>query len=287
MAEDPLTWSFARGPEWDLGARTRIVGILNVTPDSFSDGGRFLDPERAIARGVEMADEGADAVDIGGESTRPGAAPVTEGEELGRIAPVVAGLRRRFPVERLRISVDTSKAAIAAAALEAGADIVNDVTALAGDPRMASIVARAGASVILMHMRGSPRSMQDDPRYGDLIGEIASELGAARRRAREGGIADDRIVLDPGIGFGKTAEHNLEILARLPALTRIGRPLMIGASRKSFLGKVTGLPVGERLEASLAAGAAAILGGARILRVHDVAASARMARTIDAILRAR
>src|SRR5437867_2900914 len=316
---DPLIWTFADGGDWAFG-RTRIIGILNVTPDSFSDGGRHLEPEIALARALEMVEEGADAIDVGGESTRPGSLPVTAEEEARRVVPVIRALRDHLdrmiqgggaprehvgdrdrdpsqfdsggrdadggattPRDRMRISIDTSKAAVAAAALDAGADIVNDVTALQGDPAMAPLLARRGAAAILMHMRGTPRTMQDDPRYDDVMGEIAKELRASLEAAVRAGIAGDRIVLDPGIGFGKTAGHNLEILARLPLLAALGRPLLVGVSRKSFLGKVTGLPVDRRLEAGLAAGAAAILNGASLLRVHDVAPTISMARVIDAI----
>lgn len=283
MPSNRHIWRFADGGAWDLGERTRILGVLNVTPDSFSDGGRWLDPERAVARGVEMAEEGADAIDIGGESTRPGSQPVPAEEERRRVVPVLRGLRDRLPSSRIRICVDTSKPEVAAAALDAGADIVNDITSLQSDPAMAPLVARTGAALVLMHMRGTPATMQKDPRYADLMGEIASELRSAWQRARDSGIADDRIVLDPGIGFGKTAGHTLEILDRLALLASLGRPILVGVSRKSFLGEVTGLPVGERLEASLAAGSVAIVNGATILRVHDVAATVRMARTVDAI----
>ena len=290
MDPDSDTWRFADGGSWGLRERSRVVGILNVTPDSFSDGGRFLDPDRAVARGIEMAEEGADAIDVGGESTRPGSSQVPLEEELRRVIPVIRALQEHLGegslvrAQRVRISVDTSKAAVAAAALDAGADIVNDVTGLRGDPAMAPLVSRTGAAVVLMHMRGEPRTMQEDPRYEDLMAEIERDLRASWALAREAGIRDDRIVLDPGIGFGKTADHNLEILDRLPLLAEIGRPILVGVSRKSFLGKVTGLPAGERLEASLAAGAVAVVRGAAILRVHDVAASVRMVRTIDAIV---
>ena len=321
---------FSDGEVWEFAARTRVMGILNVTPDSFSDGGRFLEVEAAAAQGLEMVREGADLVDVGGESTQPGSSPVSEEEELRRVVPVIralasarcisppagplrgepgdvsrdagkSGLGPRFRARgrsadsgppaagtppRFRISVDTSKAAVAAAAIEAGADIVNDVTALGGDPAMAPLVARARTPVVLMHMRGTPRTMQEDPRYDDLMASVAGELRDAAARAREAGVRDDRIVLDPGIGFGKTAHHSLEILARLRLLAALGRPVLIGASRKSFLGAAAGLAAGERLEGSLAAGAAAVLNGAAILRVHDVTATVRMVRVIDAIRRA-
>ena len=285
---------FADGRIWDLSGRTRILGILNVTSDSFSDGGRFLDPESAVARGLAMVLEGADAIDVGGESTRPGADPVPAAEEMRRVVAVIRELRLQLDrrpaaagADRVRISVDTMKAAVAEAAIGAGADIVNDVTALRGDPAMAPLLARTGAAAVLMHMRGSPKTMQDDPRYDDLMGEIAEELAGSLRVAREAGVRDDRIAIDPGIGFGKTAEQNFEILARLRTLAVLARPLLVGVSRKSFLGTATGLPVDQRLEASLAAGAAALMNGASLLRVHDVDATVRMVRVIDEIRRRR
>jgi dihydropteroate synthase len=287
-------WSFADGGRWELGERTRVLGILNVTTDSFSDGGIWFDRRAAVARGLELAAEGADAIDVGGESTRPGSLPVPADEELRRVVPVIRELRTRLDAggraagdpaggERIRISVDTMKASVAEAAIEAGADIVNDVSGLRRDPAMAPLLARAGAAAIVMHMRGEPRTMQDDPSYDDLMGEIEEELRESLGIARAAGIQDDRIALDPGIGFGKTAKHNFEILARLQLLAPLGRPLLVGVSRKSFLGKGTGLPVEQRLEASLAAGAAAVLNGAAMLRVHDVAATVRMVRVIDEI----
>ena len=284
MASDRAIWRFAEGGAWDLSSRTHIMGILNVTPDSFSDGGRWLDPGRALALGLEMAEEGADGIDVGGESTRPGAAPVDADEEARRVLPVVRALRAQLPQGRVRISIDTRKADVAAAALDAGADIVNDITGLRGDPKMAQLLGRRAPAAVLMHIRGTPATMQQAPFYADLMREIADELRASCRLAREAGLADDRIVLDPGIGFGKTVDHNLAILERLPLLADLGRPLLVGVSRKSFLGAVTGSPVDERLEGSLAAGAVAIVRGASILRVHDVRASVRMARTVDAIL---
>ena len=303
-------WSFADGTSWDFRDRTRVVGILNVTPDSFSDGGLHARFEDAVTRGLAMAEEGADAIDIGGESTRPGSLPVPDEEERRRVVPVIRALRQRLAArpgpaptdpprgmpsaasggspdgDRIRISVDTSKAAVAEAALEAGAEVVNDVTGLRGDPRMAPLLAGTGAAAILMHMRGTPRTMQDSPRYENLMGEIAEFLRGSLDIARRAGIPDERIVIDPGIGFGKTAEQSFEILASLQRLAALGRPILVGASRKSFLGWATGLPVEQRLEASLAAGAAAILNGASLLRVHDIAATLRMVRVIDALHRA-
>ncbi len=272
---------FSDGESWDFRGRTRIMGILNVTPDSFSDGGLWNDPARAIARAAEMLEEGAEILDVGGESTRPGAAPVDPEEETRRVVPVIRAIRREFP--RARISVDTRRAAVAAAALEAGADLVNDVSAL-GDPGMAGVVARAGCPVILMHMRGTPDRMQDDTSYEDLLGEIAGHLAERRDRALAAGIAGDRILLDPGIGFGKSFAGNEEILRLLQGLTVLGAPLVLGVSRKRFLGARTGVSVpAERVPASLAAGVAAAFRGAAILRVHDVAATRQAIAIADVL----
>jgi dihydropteroate synthase len=259
-----------------------VVGVLNVTPDSFSDAGRFLDPGAAVEHALRMASEGADLVDVGGESTRPGAAPVPEEEELARVIPVLLALARsRFPVP---VSIDTSRAAVARAALDAGAALVNDVRALA-DPEMARIVAAAGAPVVLMHMRGTPGDMRERATYRDLVGEVRAELAAAMVRAEAAGVARDRIVLDPGIGFAKTAGQSVEILARLPEFLSLGRPILVGPSRKSFIGALTGAPPEERLPGTLAAVAAAVLAGATFIRVHDVAAS-RQAVQVASALRA-
>jgi dihydropteroate synthase len=259
-----------------------VVGVLNVTPDSFSDGGRFLDPGAAVEHALRMAAEGADLVDVGGESTRPGAPEVSEEEELARVIPVLAMLARsRFPVP---ISIDTSKAAVARAALDAGAALVNDVRALA-DPEMARVVAGAGAPVVLMHTRGTPREMRERASYLDVVGEVRAELAAAMARAEAAGVRRDRIVLDPGIGFAKTAGQSVEVLARLPEFLALGRPLLVGPSRKSFIGAITGAPPEDRLPGTLAAVTAAVLGGATFLRVHDVVASRQAAR-VGAALRA-
>ena len=259
-----------------------IVGVLNVTPDSFSDGGRFLDPEAGVEHALRLAAEGADLIDIGGESTRPGAPEVSEEEELGRVIPVLERLAAaRFPVP---ISVDTSRGAVARAALSLGASMVNDVRALA-DPELARVVAQAGAAVVLMHLRGTPRDMRDRAVYGDVVSEVRSELSGAMARAVRAGVREDRIVLDPGIGFAKTAEQSIELLARLPDLAVLGRPLLVGPSRKSFIGAITGAPAEERLAGTLAAVTAAVLGGATFIRVHDVAA-ARQAARVAAALRA-
>jgi dihydropteroate synthase len=247
----------------------RIMGVVNVTPDSFSDGGRYLDASRAVAHGHELVDEGAAILDVGGESTRPGAASVPEAEELRRVLPVIEGLiADGCPAQ---ISIDTSKSTVAARALEAGATMVNDVTALRGDPDLASVVAAAGADCCLMHMLGDPRTMQDDPRYDDVVDEIKAFLAAQMGFAIDEGIPEAKILLDPGVGFGKTVAHNLELLRRLGELVELGRPVVIGTSRKSFLGKITGREVDDRVAATVATNVLAYERGARVFRVHDVA----------------
>ncbi|HEX6782202.1 MAG TPA: dihydropteroate synthase [Solirubrobacterales bacterium] len=244
----------------------KLMGVVNVTPDSFSDGGLYLDPEAAIAHGRELAAAGADILDVGGESTRPGAAPVDAEEELRRVVPVVEGLRGAA-----EISVDTSKASVAAAALDAGATIVNDVTALRGDGDMAALCAERGATVVLMHMLGEPRTMQDDPRYGDVVAEVKAFLVARLEAAVAAGIAAEDVWLDPGIGFGKTPAHNMELLRRLGELRELGRPLVVGTSRKSFIGRVDGSGPGERVGGTIASSVIAAAEGAEVLRIHDVA----------------
>jgi dihydropteroate synthase len=245
-----------------------LMGVINVTPDSFSDGGRYLDPQEALAHGARLESEGALILDVGGESTRPGAEAVPAQVELRRVLPVVDGLRE---LTEARISIDTSKAEVAEAALKAGATLVNDVTALRGDPRMAEVVAKAGADCCLMHMLGNPRTMQRDPRYDDVVAEVKAFLEERLAFAVAAGIAEERILLDPGIGFGKTAEHNLELLARLDELVELGRPLVIGTSNKSFLGRITGRPVEQRLAGTIATCVVAYERGARVFRVHEVA----------------
>jgi dihydropteroate synthase len=247
----------------------RIMGVVNVTPDSFSDGGRYLDPARAVEHGLELEREGADLLDVGGESTRPGADPVPADEERRRVVPVIEGLRAAGCA--LPISIDTAKAGVAAAALDAGASLVNDVTALRGDPEMAPLVAERRAEVCLMHMRGEPRTMQDDPAYDDVVAEVTAFLAARIEAARAAGVEPGRITIDPGIGFGKTAAHNLQILAGLQTLVALGPPVLVGTSRKSFLGRLTGRGVDERLPGTIATNVLAFERGARIFRVHDVA----------------
>ncbi len=232
-----------------------------------------------MARGLQMASEGADILDVGGESTRPGAAPVPEAEELSRVLPVIEGLRKRTS---LPISIDTRRASVARAALAAGATLVNDVTALA-DPAMRAVVKAAGAQAILMHMKGEPGTMQADPRYGDVVTEVRDFLLARARQAEAEGIPKSRLILDPGIGFGKTLEHNLALLRRLPELVAAGYPVLVGPSRKAFLGKILDLPVSDRLEGTAAAVACAVMGGAALVRVHDVKELARVVRVAEAI----
>jgi dihydropteroate synthase len=246
--------------------KPRLMGVVNVTPDSFSDGGLYLDPELAIGHGEELARAGAGILDVGGESTRPGAEAVSEAEELRRVVPVVEGLAGLDA----EISVDTSKAAVAAAALDAGAAIVNDVTALRGDGEMAGLCAERDATVVLMHMLGSPRTMQENPVYGDVVEEVKAFLAERVEAAVAAGVEEGRIWLDPGIGFGKTAAHNLELLRRLGELRELGRPLVIGTSRKSFIGRVDGSDAGERLGGTIASSVLAAAEGAEVLRVHDV-----------------
>jgi len=243
------------------------MGVLNVTPDSFSDGGSFLEPAAAIAHGRRMVADGADLVDVGGESTRPGALPVQAAEELERVMPALQALA----AAGVPLSIDTSKAAVAQAATAAGAVLVNDVTALRGDPEMAGIVVASGADVCLMHMRGEPRTMQDDPRYGDVVSDVKAFLEGRLEFAVAEGIDEGRIWLDPGIGFGKTLEHNLELLRRLDEIVALGRPVVVGVSRKRFLGALTGRDEAGRLAGGLAANVLAFERGAHMFRVHDVA----------------
>ncbi len=258
-----------------------LMGIVNVTPDSFSDGGRFLEADAAAAQALRLAEEGADLVDVGGESTRPGAPPVEAGEEMQRVVPVIERLRARgFP---LPISVDTSKGTVARTALAAGADLVNDVSGIS-DPDLGRAVADAGVPVVLMHMRGTPADMQSRAVYRDVAAEVAAELEGAIARAVAAGIPRERTILDPGIGFAKTAEQSVELLARIDELRDLGRPLLVGPSRKSFIGKTTGAPVGERVPGTLAAVTACVLAGVELLRVHDVA-PCRQAALVAAALR--
>ncbi len=256
------------------------MAVLNVTPDSFYDGGRRAEVHQAVADGIAMAAAGADIIDIGGESTRPGAAEVSEAEELGRILPVIRALRKAIT---LPISVDTYKSTVARAALDAGADIVNDISALRFDPAMAPLVAREKAPVILMHMQGTPRTMQANPQYADVVREVRDFLAAQLYEAMDAGIPADSIIIDPGIGFGKTLDHNLQLLRGLSVLAALGPPLLVGVSRKTFIGKILNLDPDQRLEGSLAAAVAAALAGASLLRVHDVGETSRALRVADAL----
>jgi len=253
--------------ELDLSGRILIMGVLNVTPDSFSDGGRFFDPGAALDRARAMADEGADIVDIGAESTRPGASPVPEEEEISRLMPVLEGLAPGFP---LPVSVDTCKARVAELALAGGAEIVNDVSGLKGDPGMAGVVAGHKAGLVIMHMRGHPGTMQSMNNYCDVTEDVRRELEESAGIAFKAGIEPERIVFDPGIGFAKDHIQSCTLMNKLDKLSILERPIMVGISRKSYIGRILGLPVEERLEGTIAAGILSIVRGARILRVHDV-----------------
>ncbi len=269
--------------EWDAqGAPVRLMGVLNVTPDSFSDGGRFVRTQAAIDHALHMVAAGADLIDVGGESSRPGAVPVSTEVELERVVPVIEGLRARCDVA---LSIDTTKAAVAEAAIAAGADIINDISALQADPEMVGVAARSGAGVVLMHMRGTPQTMQrGDLSSPDIVAEVRDVLAARVAAVVAAGVAPEAICVDPGIGFGKTGAQNLALVARLGALAALGRPVLLGVSRKSFLGALTGRPVDARDWATAAASAVGVMGGAHLLRVHDVAAMRDVA-TVAAALR--
>jgi dihydropteroate synthase len=263
--------------------RPRIMGVVNVTPDSFSDGGRYFTPDSAVRRGRDLAAEGADLLDIGGESTRPGAAPVSAQEEIDRVVPVIEALRREID---LPLSVDTTKAAVARAAISAGAEFINDISGLRLDPEMLQAAAAGGAGVFLMHTRGRPEEMQRDTFYRDLIGEVVAYLGDSLAMAATAGICAEKLAIDPGIGFGKSAEGNLEILRRLQDLAVLGRPILLGTSRKSFIGRLLGQPdPGQRLAGTLATVALGVAGGAHFFRVHDVRAARETALVAWAVCR--
>lgn len=277
---EPGVWR--AGPHtWRFPSRTLVMGIVNVTPDSFADGGRYTDPVRAIEHGLELVAQGADILDVGGESTRPGATPVSAEEERRRVVPVIAGLARQC---RVPISVDTMKPEVAAEALAAGACIVNDVAANRSDPAMWHWVARAGAGYVCMHMQGTPRTMQERPTYRDVVAEVGAFFEDRLQRLAEAGVAATQVILDVGIGFGKTVAHNLQLLRALASFRRLGRPLLLGVSRKSFLGAITGAPVEARLPGSLACAAWAVGQGVAVLRVHDVAETIQAVRVMEAIL---
>lgn len=279
IGKPQITWR-CRGREVNCSERTRIMGILNTTPDSFSDGGCFQTLEKAVNRGLQMVEEGADMIDVGGESTRPGAAPVQPLEEIARTVPIIGRLREKT---NALISIDTRHAATARAAVAAGADIINDISALA-DPEMVNVAAETGAGLVLMHMQGLPENMQKNPCYDDVVSTVWNFLEERMAFAVERGVAPEQICLDPGLGFGKTAEHNLALLNAVPMFGKSGRPVLIGASRKSFIGSITGRekPT-ERLAGSLAAAVVSILRGAQVLRVHDVKDSCDAAQLVDTL----
>jgi dihydropteroate synthase len=261
--------------------RCLVMGVLNVTPDSFSDGGRYLDHQAAVAHGLALAAEGADLLDVGGESSRPGAIYVDERTELDRVLPVIEALAGAVDVP---ISIDTRKSRVARAALAAGAGMVNDVSAGRDDPDLLGVAAGAGAAVVLMRMQGTPATMQDDPRYGDVLAEVEAFLQERLVVAEAAGVPGEALVVDPGIGFGKRDEHNYALLGGLARLARLGHPVLVGTSRKGFIGRALDLPVGERLEGSAAAVVWAVERGARIVRVHDVAPMVRTVRMTEALL---
>ena len=270
----------------ELGERTLIMGVLNVTPDSFSDTGKFFEPENAVEHALEMERAGADFVDIGGESTRPGSRGTPAQEELARVLPVLEGLRGRL---KIPVSIDTRKAEVAEAAIAAGAQIINDVSGLKNDPRLAEVAAHSGVALMLMHMRGEPATMQQGPFARDVIKDVTQGLRASLTLARKAGVAKTQIILDPGIGFGKRFEQNYELLRKLPELAKLGYPLLVGTSRKGFTGATLArdgkaAPPEERLWATAATVTASILGGAHIVRVHDVAEMVQVARVADCIL---
>ena len=270
-------------PRFDLFERTCVMGVLNVTPDSFSDGGRFFDKTKAVKRALTIVREGADIIDIGGESTRPGAGGISAKKELARVIPVISAVSKKT---RIPISIDTMKAEVAEEAIRAGATIVNDVSGLKYDKDMASVVARYGARLIIMHMKGTPRDMQLRPCYKDIVKDIIRDLKISIKMAEGAGVADQKIIIDPGIGFGKTFEHNLEILNRLEEFIELKRPICIGTSRKSFIGQALGVKdPGGRLIGTIAASVIAIMKGASLIRVHDVKEAVQAARMADSILR--
>jgi len=275
---DDLVWRFG-SYSLPCGERTHVMGIVNVTPDSFSDGGRFFDPEDAVREGMAMVEAGADLVDVGGESTRPGSEPVSIEEELRRILPVVKRMAAEVDVP---VSIDTRRAEVARAALDAGAAVVNDVTA-GRDPEMFEMVGEADAGMVLMHMLGDPKTMQDEPRYDDVVREVRDFLAERVAAAESAGIEREHLCVDPGLGFGKTLQHNLLLMRHIGALAEIGRPVLVGPSRKSFVGRITGAELDERLEGTAGAVAWLVANGAHVVRVHDVAAMVRVVRMVDSI----
>ena len=265
-----------------LAGRPLLLGIVNVTPDSFSDGGLYFDPKDAVEHAVQLVEEGADILDIGAESTRPGAVPIEATEELRRLIPVVRVIAKAVAVP---ISIDTSKASVAKAAIDEGAVIVNDVTGLRGDPAMVDLIAQTGAGIVLMHMQGTPQTMQQAPEYQDVVEDVAAFLSERAQYAIGRGVGRSQIILDPGIGFGKVLVQNLDLLGQLPRFIQLGYPLLIGPSRKSFIGQLTGRPVEDRAWGTAAAVAIAVEQGAHILRVHDVEAMRDVVEVAAAITR--
>jgi dihydropteroate synthase len=278
----PFRLDLPSGRVLDMGPRPLVMGVLNVTPDSFSDGDRFFQHTSAVERAREMCAEGADVIDVGGESTRPGSEPVSAQEENRRVVPVISELAAEIAVP---ISIDTQKADVAAAALEAGAEMINDVSALRTDPQMARLAAERKVPVVLMHMQGMPRTMQQSPTYGEVVSEVIAWLEERVRHAVAQGIAQERLIVDPGFGFGKTVQHNLELLRRLHELHRLGRPILAGTSRKAMIGRIVGRPEGERLYGTLAAVASAVLSGCHMVRVHDVRPALEAVQVCEAIRR--
>ena len=283
MDEADSAYLQARHVRIPCSRRVLVMGILNVTPDSFSDGGRFLDPQRALAHFEHMVSEGADLVDIGAESTRPGSTAIDEQEEIRRLKPVLEVIGKRATVP---LSVDTHKAGVAERAIDWGAVLINDISALEHDPRMGHVIAETKAGLVLMHKRGLPHNMQEYCRYDNVVEEVRDYLGRRMRHAEEIGIAREQILIDPGIGFAKNAQQNLSLLKGLGSLRQLGRPVLVGVSNKSFIGTVTGQPVDQRVMGTAAAVAAAVLGGARMVRVHDVGSVREVVRLSEAIARA-
>lgn len=271
----------AKGKTFDLAHRAWLMGVVNVTPDSFFDGGLYFEPARAIERALELAAEGADIIDIGGESSRPGSQPITAREEKKRVLPVIEVLREK---KDLLISIDTTKAAVAEAALNAGADIINDISAGRFDPGILQLAAESGAGLVLMHMKGTPKTMQIAPSYDDVVAEVRNFLAERIEAAQAAGVPRESIVVDPGIGFGKNLEHNLRLLSHLDDLAGLGRPVLVGISRKSFIGKILNLEPQDRLEGTIAAAVVSWLNGASILRIHDVRAVRRAMTVAESII---
>jgi dihydropteroate synthase len=271
----------ARHHTFSFPRPTLVMGIVNVTPDSFSDGGRFVETDRAVEHGLKLLREGADILDVGGESTRPGAAPVPEDVELNRVIPVIRRLADQTPAP---ISIDTYKPGVAARAIAAGATMVNDIAAARADPRMAEVIATTGAAYIALHMQGSPESMQQNPVYSDVVAEVKAFFAETIDRLRSQGVAPEQIALDPGIGFGKTLDHNLELLANGAVFRELGRPLVVGASRKSFIGRLSGAEIHRRAPGGIAAACLSVAQGVALVRTHDVAETAQALRVAEAIL---